>query len=253
MHSFRAWLVCLTVFAWPAASFAQQFDVLLFTKTAGWHHEAIDAGVPAIEHLGRKHHFNVFWTDNADVVFKDEALAKYEVIVFLLTTGDVLSDQQQAAMERFIRSGRGFVGIHSAADTEYEWAWYTSMLGHMFKSHPQIQTATLKVEDYDFPGMDRFAPRFLVTDEWYEFDESRSKNLKYLLTIDASTYEPTPVRKKESARFHPISWYQEYDGGRAFYTALGHVPELYSDQTFLHHIYGGIYWAATGRGFKAQQ
>lgn len=231
---------------------AQQFDVLLFTKTAGWHHDAINAGVNAIEHLGRKHHFSVSWTENADIVFKDEELAKYEVIIFLLTTGDALNDQQQAAMERFMRSGKGFVGVHSASDTEYKWDWYTAMVGHMFQRHPHIQTATVKVENPNFPGMDRFAPRFLITDEWYEFDASRSKNLKYLLSIDESTYETTPPRKKEADRFHPLSWYQEYDGGRAFYTALGHVPEMYTDQSFLHHIYGGIYWAATGRGFKAQ-
>lgn len=252
MHVVRTWLVCLAVLGWPPVSTAQQFDLLLFSKTAGWHHEAINAGVNAIEHLGRKHHFTVFWTENADLVFKDEELAKYEVIVFLLTTGDALNDQQQAVMERFIRSGHGYVGIHSASDTEYKWDWYTGMVGHMFQRHPQIQTATVKVENYNFPGMDRFAPRFLFTDEWYEFDASRSKNLNYLLSIDESTYETTDARKKESSRFHPLSWYQEYDGGRAFYTALGHVSETYTDQNFLHHIYGGIYWAATGRGFKAQ-
>ncbi|NLG76102.1 MAG: ThuA domain-containing protein [Xanthomonadaceae bacterium] len=254
MYGFRAVLACLCALGWSNASIAQQFDVLLFTKTAGWHHDAINAGVNAIEHLGKKHHFSVFWTENADLVFKDEVLAKYEVVAFLLTTGDVLNDEQQAVFERFIRSGKGFVGVHSASDTEYDWDWYTAMVGHMFKGHPAIQTATVKVENPNFPGMDRFAPRFLFTDEWYEFDGSRSKNLSYLLSIDESTYETTPVRRKEAeaAPFHPLSWYQEYDGGRAFYTALGHVPESYTDENFLHHLYGGIYWAATGRGFKAQ-
>lgn len=252
MYRFRAWLLCLVVCAWSTSSVAQQFDVLVFTKTAGWHHESINAGVSAIQHLGKQHHFNVVWTENAPLVFKDEELAKFAVVVFLNTTGDVLDNQEQAAFERFIRSGRGFVGIHSAADTEYDWDWYTAMVGHMFVTHPVVQTATVKVEDPNFPGMDRFASRFLFTDEWYEFDASRSKHLRYLLSIDESTYEPTEARRKEPARFHPLSWYQEYDGGRAFYTALGHLPATYSDQNFLHHLYGGIYWAATGRGFKAQ-
>lgn len=252
MYRFRAWLLGLIVLGWSTASFAQQFDVLLFTKTAGWHHESINAGVDAIQHLGRKHHFSVYWTENAELVFKDEELAKYEAVVFLLTTGDVLNDEQQAVFERYIRSGRGFVGVHSASDTEYDWDWYTAMVGHMFKRHPAVQTATLKVEDANFPGMDRFAPRFLFTDEWYEFDASRATNLNYLLSIDESTYATTPARRKEESRFHPLSWYHEYDGGRAFYTALGHVPEAYTDQNFLHHLYGGIYWAATGRGFEAK-
>ncbi|MFO7305456.1 MAG: ThuA domain-containing protein [Gammaproteobacteria bacterium] len=252
MHRFRAWLLCILACGWSSSSIAQQFDVLLFTKTDGWHHESINAAVSAIEHLGKKHHFNVVWTENASLVFNDKALAQFEVVVFLLTTGDVLNDEQQAAFERYIRSGRGFVGVHSAADTEYEWEWYTRMVGHMFVRHPPVQTATVKVEDPDFPGMDRFAPRFLFTDEWYEFDAARSQNLRYLLSLDESTYEPTAARRKESSRFHPLSWYQEYDGGRAFYTALGHLPATYSDESFLHHLYGGIYWAATGRGFKSR-
>jgi type 1 glutamine amidotransferase len=122
----------------------------------------------------------------------------------------------------------------------------------MFRVHPAIQTAMVNVENRDFPGMERFPSRFLTTEEWYEFDASRSPGLKYLLSVDESTYEPTAQRKKEMATspLHPISWYHEYDGGRAFYTALGHLPATYSDQQFLHHLYGGIYWAATGKGIK---
>jgi type 1 glutamine amidotransferase len=252
MVRLRAWLLGLPVLLLSTASIAQQFDVLIFSKTAGWHHESINAGVTAVQHLAQKHHFSVFWTEDAGRVFNDKELGKYEAVVFLLTTGDVLNDEQQAAFERYIRSGRGFVGIHSASDTEYKWDWYTGMVGHMFRRHPAIQTATVKVENRDFPGMDRFAPRFLFTDEWYEFDASRSKALRYLLSIDELSYEPTAERRKEQSTLHPLSWYQEYDGGRAFYTALGHLPETYSDQAFLHHLYGGIYWAATGRGFKSQ-
>jgi type 1 glutamine amidotransferase len=173
--------------------------------------------------------------------------------MFVLTTGDVLNDEQQAAFERYIRQGRGFVGVHSAADTEYRWPWYTKMLGHMFRTHPAIQTAMVNVEHRDFPGMERFAPRFLFTEEWYEFDASRSPTLRYLLSVDESTYQPSGQRTKEakSAPFHPLSWYHTYDGGRAFYTALGHLPATYSDAQFMHHLYGGIYWAATGKGLKA--
>jgi type 1 glutamine amidotransferase len=231
------------------AALGEQFSVALFTKTAGWHHESINAGVTAIQKLGELHHFDVFWTEDANLIFKDEHLAKFKAVVFLLTTGDVLDAAQQAAFERYVRAGGGYVGVHSASDTEYDWAWYTKMLGHMFVKHPAVQTAMLRVERRDFPGLERFPDRFLFTEEWYEFDATRSPNLKYLLSVDEATYEPTklPSDVKPNAS-HPISWIHEYDGGRAFYTALGHLPATYADAHFMHHVYGGIYWAATGKG-----
>jgi type 1 glutamine amidotransferase len=235
--------------------FAQQFSVALFTKTAGFHHESINEAVTAMRALGKLHHFEVFWTEDAARVFTDESLAKHSVVIFLLTTGDVLDAEQQAAFERYIRAGGGYVGIHSASDTEYQWPWYTKMLGHMFRTHPPVQTAMVNVESRDFPGMERFPARFLFTEEWYEFDEPRSTKLNYLLSVDESSYEPKARSGPQAGRpagFHPLSWYHLYDGGRAFYTALGHLPATYSDAQFMHHVYGGIYWAATGKGLKAK-
>ncbi len=258
MKPFR--LVLLSLAGLLATTAAQadteQFSVALFTKTAGWHHESINDGVIAIRHLAELHDFKVFWTEDPTRVFKDEELKKYKAVIFLSTTGDVLNDEQQAAFERYIKAGGGYVGIHAAADTEYGWPWYNKMVGHMFHIHPLIQTATIKVEDPNFPGMDRFAKRFLWTEEWYEYDAPRSK-LHYLLSVDEKTYKPyanwgARGEGKGMGAFHPLAWYQEYDGGRAFYTALGHLPASYSDANFLHHIYGGIYWAATGNGFTAQ-
>ena len=249
-------LLLLSLFGLLAAgaAHAEQFSVLLFSKTAGWHHESIHEGVTAIRDLGKLHDFGVFWTEDASRVFKDEELKKYKVVIFLSTTGDALNNDQQAAFERYIKAGGGFVGIHAAADTEYDWPWYTKMVGHMFHIHPAVQTATLKVEDPNFPGMDRFAKRFMVTEEWYEYDAARSK-LHYLLSVDEKTYKPYakwgPKEGKGMGAFHPIAWYQEYDGGRAFYTGLGHLPQTYSDASFRHHLYGGIYWAATGNGFTS--
>jgi type 1 glutamine amidotransferase len=241
--------------AGAALASAQQFNVALFSKTDGWHHNSINKGVEAIEKLAKLHDFTVFWTEDAGRVFNDKQLAKYQAVIFLLTTGDVLDDEQQAAFERYIQAGGGFVGIHSASDTEYDWEWYTKMVGHMFHIHPAVQTAAMRVEDPNFPGMDRFAKRFIFTEEWYEFDAPRSEGLRYLLTVDEKTYRPQiDWGAKKSAGmgdFHPVSWYQEYDGGRAFYTALGHLPATYDDDHFMHHVYGGIYWAATGHGFEA--
>jgi uncharacterized protein len=251
-------LLLLPIFCLFATSFAhaEQFKALLFSKTAGWHHESILEGVKAVRHLGALHDFSVMWTEDASRVFNDTELKKYQVVIFLSTTGDALNNEQQAAFERYIKAGGGFAGIHAAADTEYDWPWYTKMVGHMFHIHPAVQTATLQVLEPNFPGMDRFAKRFLFTEEWYEYDAPRSNKLKYLLAVDEKTFKPYakwgPKEGKGMGNFHPIAWYQEYDGGRAFYTGLGHLPATWSDANFLHHVYGGIYWAATGNGFTAQ-
>jgi uncharacterized protein len=252
---FRLLLLSLAGLFASAAAHAEQFSVLLFSKTAGFHHIAIHEGVDAIRNLGKLHDFGVVWTEDPSRSFNDNELKKYKVVIFLCTTGDVLNDEQQAAFERYIKAGGGFVGIHSATDTEYGWPWYTKMVGHMFHIHPPVQTATMKVEERNFPGMDRFPNRFLATEEWYEYDASRSDKLHYLLSVDEKTYKPYAKwgpKEGKGMGFHPIAWYQEYDGGRAFYTGLGHIGATYADDTFMHHVYGGIYWAATGNGFKAE-
>ncbi len=231
---------------------AQQFKVMLFTKTNGFHHTAINEGVDAIRTMSKKHHFAVDWHEDP-TNFNDKNLEKYQVVIFLLTTGDILNEEQQMALTKFINSGKGFVGIHSASDTEYGWEWYTKMIGMMFKIHPQIQTARLNVIDANFPGMERMPNSFFWTDEWYEFGPRLNDNLNILLKIDETSYDPNAKWGDNVGKGmgdHPISWYHDYDGGRAFYTALGHVPENYDDRLFVEHLYGAIYWAATGKGIK---
>ncbi|PWJ59584.1 hypothetical protein CLV98_102418 [Dyadobacter jejuensis] len=225
---------------------AQQFKALLFTKTAGFHHQSIHEGVDGVRQLGQRHNFSVDWQESGSV-FNDKNLEKYDVVVFLNTTGDILNDEQQAAFERFIKSGKGWVGVHAAADTEYDWEWYTKLVGMMFKTHPAQQTAYLDVVDSNFPGLERFPKRMLWTDEWYEYQKPyKSNDLKFLITLDEKSYKP----KEGMGAVHPVAWYHTFDGGRAFYTGLGHIGLVYSDQSFLDHLYGGIYWAATGKGIK---
>jgi len=235
---------------------AAQFKALLTTETDGWHHDSISAAVPALQDLAKLHDFELVWPNTLAIV-SDKGLASFDVIIFALSTGDVLNDEQQAAVEKFVQNGGGIAGIHSGgADTEYGWDWWTKGMGHMFHIHPAVQTGTVEVLEPNFPGMDRFAKRFLATEEWYEFDASRNKNLNYLLAVDESTYNPAAdwgSKKGDGmGKFHPLSWFHNYDGGRIFYTAFGHLPATYKDANFLHHVYGGIYWAATGKGFKAE-
>lgn len=243
----------LSIVTFASAQRNGQFRALLFTKTNGFHHESIHAGVAAIKQLGDRHFFAVEWHEDPNR-FSDENLSRYDVVIFLNTTGDILNDAQQAAFEKYIQSGKGFVGIHSATDTEYEWEWYTKLIGRMFYSHPATQSAVLNVVDRRFPGLDRMPDKLLWTDEWYHFTEEKTTGLNYLITVDESTYSAKINRGGTEVNgmgaFHPISWYHDFDGGRAFYTALGHVPLTFSDQSFLDHLYGGIFWAATGKGIK---
>jgi len=234
-------------------TYSQQFNALLFTKTDGYHHESINDGVTAVKQLADRNFFTVEWHENAEV-FNDKKLSEFDLIIFLSTTGNILTDDQKSAFTKFIQSGKGFVGIHSASDTEYEWDWYTKMVGRTFHIHPVIQTAVLDVQDYNFPGMERMPKSFYWTDEWYEFTEERIDGINYILTVDEKTFDPNVQWGEKIGKgmgdFHPISWYHKYDGGRAFYTALGHVPATFSDKLFMEHIFGGIYWAATGKGVK---
>jgi cytochrome c len=130
---------------------AADFDVLVFSKTAGFRHDAIATGIQAIRDLGAVNNFSVSATEDA-AIFNDGDLAPYEAVVFLLTTGDVLNATQQAAFERFVAAGKGYVGIHSAADTEYDWAWYGGLVGAYFQSHPAIQQAAIEVADRVHPA-----------------------------------------------------------------------------------------------------
>ncbi|MBB4079543.1 hypothetical protein GGR28_002168 [Lewinella aquimaris] len=232
---------------------AQQFRALLITETAGWHHPSITAGIPALQALAKRHDFVLDRQQDA-IPLSDKGLENYDVIIMLSTTGDIFTDEEQAAFERFIQSGKGYVGIHAASDTEYDWPWYTQLVGHMFHVHPQNQTAMFDVVDANFPGLERWPARLLWTDEIYDFSPATVDDLNYLITVDEQTYDPQVdwgTKKSDGmGDFHPIAWYHDFDGGRAFYTALGHIDDTYKDDLFLQHIYGGIYWAATGKGLK---
>src|SRR6266851_6043498 len=145
-----------------------RFSALIFTKTSAFRHDSIPQGIAAIEAIGSEHRFAVDRTEDA-ARFTEAALARYKVVVFLNTTGDVLDAEQKAAFERYIRSGGGFVGIHSASDTEYQWAWYGRLVGAYFASHPQIQLAAIRIEYLGHPSTIGLPATWQRTDEWYNF------------------------------------------------------------------------------------
>ncbi|MFD9740037.1 ThuA domain-containing protein [Umezawaea sp. NPDC059074] len=215
-----------------------EFSALVFSKTAGFRHDSIPAGIAAIQALGRDHHFDVVATEDAGA-FTDENLAKFQVVVFLSTTGDVLDATQQAAFERYVRGGGGYAGVHAASDTEYDWAWYGSLVGAYFKQHPAQQQATVKVEDPAHPSTAGLPSRWSRFDELYDFRTNPRGTSHVLASLDEKTYSGGTMGSD-----HPISWCRDYDGGRSWYTGLGHTIESYSDPQFLSHLLGGLRTAA---------
>ena len=214
------------------------FSVLVFSRTAGFRHDSIPAGVDAIRALGEQNGFHMDAGEDPNA-FNDQNLLRYRVVIFLNTTGEVLEADQRAAFERFIRRGGGFVGIHAATDTGYQWPWYGGLVGNYFQRHPVIQPATLKVVDASHASTRHLPITWKRTDEWYDFRHDLNPAITVLIRIDESTY-----RGGRMGGSHPIAWYHEYDGGRSWYTAIGHTIESYREPLVLEHLAGGIKWAA---------
>ncbi len=210
--------------------------ILVFTKTTGFYHESIPNGIEAIQQLGAENGFKVDTTKDA-AYFTDSRLKKYSAVVFLSTTHNVLNPDQQVAFERYIQAGGGFVGIHAATDTEYDWPWYNRLVGAYFSNHPHIQTATIKVIDTTHRATKGLPQTWQRTDEWYNYKNIYA-GIHVLAELDEKTYEGGA-----NGAHHPIAWYHDYDGGRSFYTGGGHTKESYSEPLFLKHLLGGINYA----------
>ena len=237
-------LIVLGVLGRPSSGIAEaentqpRFAVLVFSKTTGFRHDSIPHGIAAIKRLGADHGFSVDSTEDA-ARFTDVELPRYKVVVFLSTTGDILDDGQKAAFERYIRSGGGFAGIHSASDTEYQWAWYGRLVGAYFASHPEIQHATVHIEDLGHASTEGLPQIWDRTDEWYNFRNNPRGTVHVLATLDEATYSGGKMGAD-----HPIAWCQVIDGGRSWYTAMGHTTESYAEPLYRLHLLGGIESAA---------
>jgi len=228
--------VLLLVSIITSSAVAQNKKILVFSKTAGFYHQSIPAGIVALQKLGAENKFLVDTTKDA-AVFTAASLKQYAAVVFLSTTGDVLNDEQQKAFEQYIKAGGGFVGIHAATDTEYGWPWYGKLVGAYFLKHPEQQIATLQIVDRKSVATRHLPATWARKDEWYNFKEIQP-DLHVLIKLDESTY-----KGGSNGTDHPMAWYHDYDGGRAFYTGLGHVDGSYTDPLFLKHLLGGLQYA----------
>ncbi|MGI5270453.1 ThuA domain-containing protein [Nonomuraea sp. CA-218870] len=216
---------------------AAAFKVLVFSETAGFRHDSIPTGIQAIRDLGAANDFAVDATEDSSA-FTTGNLAQYGAVVFLNTTGDVLDDNQQAAFQAYVDGGGGAVGVHSAADTEYNWPYYGQLMGAWFASHPAIQQATVRNEDRAHAATAHLGPTWSRTDEWYNYRANPRPNVRVLQSLDESSYSGGSMGD------HPITWCRPQAAGRAFYTGLGHTRESYADPNFRALLLGGIRYAA---------
>ncbi|HWV55825.1 MAG TPA: ThuA domain-containing protein [Longimicrobiales bacterium] len=241
----------LVILFMPVAANAQQAaggdadrQLLIFSRTAGFRHGSINVAVPAITALAEKKGVAVHATEDP-AFFTDENLARFDAVIFVSTTGQFLEEAQRAAFERYIRNGGGYVGIHAASDVPAGWwPWYEGLVGATFRNHPRNQDAAVIVVDPEHVSTAMLEPRWTRYDEWYNF-RALPEGVNVLLRLDTDSYEGSGHPGN-----HPIAWYREYDGGRAFYTGLGHTNESFTeDEAFLAHLWGGISYAA---GFAAE-
>ncbi|MBX3112116.1 MAG: ThuA domain-containing protein [Fimbriimonadaceae bacterium] len=215
------------------------FHVLVFSKTAGFRHDSIPTGVAMFQELAGGEGYTVDATEDA-TKFTKENLAKYDVVVFLNTTQDVLAGDQEAALQDFVeKKGKGWLGVHAAADTEYDWPWYGQLCGAWFKSHPAIQKVTVDVVDRRFPATKHLPEKWVWTDELYNYRAQPVKGCHILAKLDESTYKGGEMNGD-----HPIVWYHSVGKGRSFYCGLGHTKEAYADKDFRKLVVGGLKWAA---------
>lgn len=215
-----------------------EISVLVFTKTNGYHHQSISAGFKAIRSYPWEKRVAIDSTSDS-LLFDPAILSKYDAVVFLNTSGNVLGPEQEEAFRSYIETGGDYVGIHGASDTEYNWPWYGNLVGTYFMNHPKIQPARLQILGKNHPSTHHLPDIWNRTDEWYNFRTPLDPSIHILISLDENSYEGG-----KNGSLHPFCWYHKVGKGRAWYTAGGHLPENYRDPDFIRHLAGGILYAA---------
>jgi type 1 glutamine amidotransferase len=222
------------------------FGVLVFSRTAGYRHDSIPHALRALERLASERGWTLVASENA-AAFHDGFLGRFDVVVWLSTTGDVLSGEQEQAFERYVEAGGGWVGIHSASDTEYDWPWYGRLVGAFFARHtqrPHLPEADVVIEDRDHPATAALPRRWRRADEWYAFRTNPRPRVRVLASLDESSFDPGEARMGD----HPLIWCQELGAARSLYTAIGHTPATWSEPLALEHVAAAVEWAGRKDG-----
>lgn len=223
--------------------FKEPLNILVFSKTSGFRHASVSSGLKMLYDLSPDQNWVITATEDA-TLFDSDFLKNFDVTVFLNPTGDAIDEAGQADFEKFMKSGKGFVGIHAAADFEYEWPFYGNLVGGYFKTHPPAQEGTVIFEDHNHPAMEPFKgmDSYTTFDEWYTFKENPRPNVNVLASLDENS-----VKKAKNDDWkmgdHPLIWWQEENGIRSFYTVFGHTHEAFQDELIIEHIKNAVNWA----------
>ena len=250
MKLLRRLLVVALLVNWAGAVLcAEEPRVLVYTRNhvtngKGYVHDNIATSVAMIRQLASTNGFVVDASDNPSV-FTPENLKKYRAMIFSNANNEAFeNDTQRDAFKGFIQSGGGFVGIHSASGSERQWPYYWAVLGGKFKRHPPLQKFSIEVLDPKHPATAHLGATWQWEDEFYYLDNLNPR-IHVLLAGDLSTLKDNDKANYPGQTFgnlFPLAWCQEFDGGRQFYTALGHKIEYYSKPDFQKHVLGGILW-----------
>lgn len=219
----------------PQPVTAGKSKIFILTETKGYRHESIEAGLAMFNKRADDWRVEISHAEES-AVMKEQDIKEYDIIVLLNSTGNIFTEEEQALLEEYLAAGGAILGIHAAADAEYDWPWYGQMLGGWFRSHPEIQEAKCLVADGNHPVATGLPAVWERTDEWYNFKHLSHDN-KVILLLDESTYSGGI-----HGDYHPISWCREWGGGRIFYTGMGHTAETYSEPLFQTHIQNAIQW-----------
>ncbi len=226
---------------------SETLKILVITKTDGYRHECIPVALEILSNLAKNNSWEIANSDDPAFLLSD-SLVKFDVVVFLQTTGNILDTNQQLALQSFIEGGKGLVTIHSGTVTENNWDWYVNAIGAKFTGHPPVQKGELIIEDREHPAT-IYLPdsTWVIEDEWYSFDRIPRNSVRVLISIDESSYEVDDNKwfkdVNQSMGDHPLVWCKLVGDGRVFQTALGHSSQIYSDINFQNHLIGAINWS----------
>jgi type 1 glutamine amidotransferase len=213
------------------------FRVLLFSRTVGYRHDSIPAAIAAFMQLQPDGDYQAESTEDP-TTFTADNLGRFQIVVFLMTTGDVLDDVQQVAFEEWVGAGGSYLGVHSASDTEYDWPFYGQLVGAAFARHPDVQQATVEIEAPEHPAVAGLPSPWSRRDEWYDFRSNPRGTVTVLATVEESSYSGGTMGPD-----HPMVWAHETaGGGRAFYTGMGHTKESYAEPAFRQHLLLALRW-----------
>ncbi|MEU2573585.1 ThuA domain-containing protein [Streptomyces anulatus] len=244
LTSLLALVLALLVASPTGAQAAASYRVLVYSEVTNSDHPSIPAGIEAVRKLGAEHDFEVEATADSSV-FNDADLGRFQAIVFNNTnstpeTGDLLNAEERAALQRYVRAGGGWVGLHSASASERDWEWYEGLVGAIFDKHPTPQTGRVKVLDHAHPSTRHLPDLWERQEEWYNWRTNPTSKVHTLAQIKVRD----GIDGLDEGVDHPFSWCQNYDGGRSWFTAGGHDKASFQEEGFVKHLLGGIQWAA---------